>query len=62
MKALVEFPGGICHITQARLKRVKARPDVVEAPGDSGALMLHDRVQFPADYFEVLDVGFCEAR
>lgn len=116
MKALIEFPGGICHINQAQFKRVRVRPDVVElyanderwthqsafakmscltilsktvgmectvimawrtgraimygvalpdpveAPGDSGALMMHDKIQFPADYFEVIDSGFMEAR
>jgi len=116
MKALIAFPGGWSHIDQVKIKRVRARadvvelythddrwthqdpftrmsclsilskiagmecsvimawksgralmygvalPDPVEAPGESGALMLHDKIQFPADYFEVIDSGFMEAR
>jgi hypothetical protein len=34
----------------------------VEAPGETGIMMVHDKCQFPADYFEVLDSGFMEAR
>ena len=39
-----------------------ALPDPVEAPGETGTLMWHDKIQFPADYFEILDSGFMEAR
>jgi len=116
MKTIIEFPGGIHHISQARLKRVRALPDVaeryandprwmyqdqlqrmscltllskmagmechvimawqtdraimyglllsdrVEAPDSLGCTIMHDKCQFPADYFEVLDSGFMEAR
>jgi hypothetical protein len=34
----------------------------VEAPDQMGVKMFHDKCQFPADYFEVLDSGYMEAR
>jgi hypothetical protein len=116
MKVIVDFPATISHINQYRLKRVRARTDIVEryaddprwmhqnpfqrmsclsilnkiagmechvimawktekaimygvllgervnAPGEDGTMMVHDKCQFPADYFEVIDSGFMEAR
>lgn len=32
------------------------------APNEAGMNMMHDKVQFPHDYFEVIDIGFAEAR
>jgi hypothetical protein len=34
----------------------------IEAPNEMGIKMFHDKCQFPADYFEILDSGFLEAR
>jgi hypothetical protein len=34
----------------------------VTAPNEAGITVLHDRCQFPADYFEVINMGFCEGK
>lgn len=63
---LSKMAGMECHVLMA-WKTDKAlmygllMGERIEAPNGMGISMFHDKCQFPADYFEIMDSGFMEA-